>query len=160
MGAAAPASLTVAALLLLACPHGVAALASTAAPASATGALANLVLYGEALCPDTAAWVARVLGPAVRNGTVVAPGAPGGPGALAAARFVGWGKATAAANGSAATCQHGTQVGPRKGGQGADGGHGAARRLVSRPDAPSPFVRTFSPTPSSGPLPPHNSPAS
>ena len=34
----------------------------------------RVVLYGEALCPDTAAWVARVLAPAVEAGLIGPPG--------------------------------------------------------------------------------------
>jgi len=84
-----------------------------------------VTLYGEALCPDTAAWVTRVLGPAVDAG-LIGPGRrrqEGGRGddaddddgvevpshrrPPATFRYVGYGNAVPGKDGALPTCQHG-----------------------------------------------------
>ena len=66
---------------------------------------ANLALYGEALCPDTAAYVTRVLAPLLASGVV----GVGNRSAAAELRFVGYGNAAPAAGGGI-ECQHGKKV--------------------------------------------------
>ena len=77
----------------------------TARAASRSLPRADLALYGEALCPDTAAYVTRLLAPLLASGVV----GVGNRSAAAELRFVGYGNAAPAAGGGI-ECQHGKKV--------------------------------------------------
>lgn len=54
---------------------------STRSGVASKSTLPEITLYGEALCPDTAAFVSRILGPLLDAGAIAKSGAKGGSGA-------------------------------------------------------------------------------
>ena len=117
------------------------ATAQRTATAAAAASRPTLTLYGEALCPDTAAYVTRVLAPlldsglvGVRAGGAAAPSPP-----TAEFRFVGYGNAKGRAPGSV-KCQHGKEVTRREGEREREGKGGAEETIVIIPASfPPPF---------------------